>query len=201
MSWWEPSVRMYRGTLQAARVRYLSPDEHTVTLFGMVHIGEAEFYDDAAIRVAELERNGAVVLFESTIDDPTMTRTSAEQALLDRMSVARMYTRLADGLGLMTQHAPGSAFERKDTWIRTDMSALDVIRAIPDVVERSEKANASLDEVLDGDPEKRKMLLSMLRWSMRHMPLTAVDSVLLVGLDGVGTRVSKDQPCAASSAK
>lgn len=157
--------RTRRGVLETAVNTYTGNSGQTITLVGMVHIAESEFYAECEQIVTRAEKAGAVVHYEA-ICDRGEPRSSIEADLVDRFKGGTAYARIADLLGgLALQHKTDLLIQPH--WVNTDVSTVELIRLLPNAEEfvaTLEKVEASVDDIT---PE----MLRLLDWALRHLSL------------------------------
>lgn len=160
-------LRTRRGELQLPVDTYRHDDGRTVTLVGMVHVADPVFYDDVAAFVADRERQGDLVQFERITTSDPEDATEQERALVARLRAARNLHGFADLLGLTAQHH--LRLPVQPTWVNTDMSATELLRALCDAegfATRQEKATKGLTDMTD---DERRKARKALRWTLRHL--------------------------------
>lgn len=143
---------------------YVGPSGRTVTLIGMVHIADAEFYTVCEQIVADREGAGAVVHYEA-VTDRGEDRSKVETDLIYRLNSNDAIATVATLLGgLALQHRTNLPIQPH--WVNPDISLLELLRLVPDAEEFvavSERVGSSLEDMT---PE----MLRLLEWALRHLP-------------------------------
>lgn len=158
-------ARTRRGSLQVAVDTWTDRDHgRAVQLVGMVHIGDQAFYDQVAQLVADREAAGTVVHYERIRSD-LGDATEVERDLVQRLRAAQTHGLLADLMGAQFQL---TAMAYQPHWVNTDVTALQVLRALPDPERFVARCERLADVAVDDDA--RRALRSTLSVLVRHLP-------------------------------
>lgn len=139
-------IRRRRGCLQAAVDTY-ADGNRTITLVGMSHVADAEFFALTTERVVQLERAGAEVHYELIgPPGPHELVTDQQRDWIDRLRAGQNHAVVRALLGLDTQHS----MHFPDHWHRTDLSIVEILDGLPDpeaFVARSERFTAAISDM------------------------------------------------------
>lgn len=124
------AVGVDRRGIRTAVVTYVRPeDEKRVTLVGVMHVADREYFAELRERIDAEEADGTIVLYERTRDSETALPDSdrSPAALLERRldqmkDGYRNIAKLADRAYQMDDLEP------KESWINTDMTRREVAR-------------------------------------------------------------------------
>jgi hypothetical protein len=149
-----------RKGLKAGVVTYVRPeDEKTVTLVGVMHVADHEFFAEHRRRTDEAEKDGAIILYEKTRDTgpPLQDDDHSPEACIERRmeGLSDQYRFLASSTGRAYQT---DEFAPKPSWINTDMSLREMakfmarswfIRQIVQLLDHAERKKAETESMLN----------------------------------------------------
>ena len=155
------------STRVRTRVWRHPPSGRTVTLVEMAHVARPRFYAAVQALVDRLEDGGAEVHYEGVEAPPPDAHMSdVERALLDRLLTA--HHRLYSGMARITGHVQQlDHLTVRPHWRNTDITELDLLRALPDPEQYVAEAERSADRV---DDLQRDPILRFWIWAALRIP-------------------------------
>ncbi|HSX01440.1 MAG TPA: hypothetical protein VLF67_04325 [Candidatus Saccharimonas sp.] len=125
-------TRIHRGQIQTPVWTYRHRDSgRTVTLVGMMHVGEPAYYAAVQSLVASLVEAGAVVQFEgvrTASAEEMATATPRELAAIASINqLLQVITRMGEGLGWTSQK---TGLKYDPAWTNVDLNDLELVRLL-----------------------------------------------------------------------
>lgn len=152
---------------------WTDPAGKTITLIGVTHVADAALYAKAQQYVEYRERAGAVVHAEG-VQPSTDPMSDAERDLVERLGVAvssgrALVTALVTALGFSDQKAAGFDPWSNPSWVCTDVTGLQLLRAMRDPVAWVEQHEEVAEVRLEQLPERaQSFVTTAVRFGLRH---------------------------------
>jgi hypothetical protein len=159
-------IRVRCRQVQVPSYGLMHPDGRVIVLVGVMHAGDAQFFNDVTSIINNNIDHGYKVLYEriGEIDsDETKSLSDSEKEALSQLGVLRDLTQwLVQLTGLTSQF---EAIKPSELWVNTDIGAGELVRKLAE-------ANADLfpqgEAGMEGFRKQEGVIKRFMRFMMRH---------------------------------
>lgn len=165
-------LRLKNNQLKLPVISYINPiTNKKVILMGVMHIAEAEYYEQLKDIIKLYESNNYKILYEMVQDIPYNKKIKLEeieQKLLNNLdSLSESYDKISKLMDLKLQK---DWIEYKDDWINSDITNLELVRLF--IKHNIKSPFKKIDTKLFEDLEKNKeMVCYIVNYMLKFFPI------------------------------